>query len=126
MELYAETNQVGIIGRAKADGMPVLAEAFARAGGRNQHGDVGAIGHGVGFPRRGVAAAASVRRCDSRLASMRCARSHGVIAPARTRGRKQGSVAQVWHVQPGPAIRPGARMRQFPPSRMRPPAIPPA
>jgi len=30
VELYAETNQVGIIGRAKADGMPVLAEAFAR------------------------------------------------------------------------------------------------
>ncbi len=30
VELYAETNQVGIIGRAKVDGMPVLAEAFAR------------------------------------------------------------------------------------------------
>lgn len=30
VELYAETNQVGIIGRAKADGAPVLAEAFAR------------------------------------------------------------------------------------------------
>lgn len=29
-ELYAETNQVGFIGRAAADGMPVLAEAFAR------------------------------------------------------------------------------------------------
>ena len=30
VELYAETNQVGIIGRAKADGAPVMAEAFAR------------------------------------------------------------------------------------------------
>ena len=29
-ELYAETNQVGIIARAAADGMPVLAEAFVR------------------------------------------------------------------------------------------------
>jgi HK97 family phage major capsid protein len=29
-ELYAETNQVGFIGRLEADGMPVLAEAFAR------------------------------------------------------------------------------------------------
>jgi len=29
-ELYAETNQVGFIGRAEVDGMPVLAEAFAR------------------------------------------------------------------------------------------------
>ena len=29
-ELYAETNQTGFIGRAAADGMPVLAEAFAR------------------------------------------------------------------------------------------------
>ncbi|OQC39240.1 MAG: Phage capsid family protein [Acidobacteria bacterium ADurb.Bin051] len=29
-ELYAETNQVGYIGRLEADGMPVLAEAFAR------------------------------------------------------------------------------------------------
>lgn len=29
-ELYAETNQVGFIGRAETDGMPVLAEAFAR------------------------------------------------------------------------------------------------
>ena len=30
MELYAETNQVGYILRAETDGMPVLAEAFAR------------------------------------------------------------------------------------------------
>jgi hypothetical protein len=30
VELYAETNQVGFIGRAEVDGMPVLAEAFAR------------------------------------------------------------------------------------------------
>lgn len=29
-ELYAETNQTGFIGRAAADGMPALAEAFAR------------------------------------------------------------------------------------------------
>jgi HK97 family phage major capsid protein len=29
-ELYAETNQVGLIGRAELDGMPVLAEAFVR------------------------------------------------------------------------------------------------
>lgn len=29
-ELYAETNQVGYIARAEVDGMPVLAEAFAR------------------------------------------------------------------------------------------------
>jgi HK97 family phage major capsid protein len=29
-ELYAESNQVGFIGRAEADGMPVLEEAFAR------------------------------------------------------------------------------------------------
>jgi HK97 family phage major capsid protein len=29
-ELYAETNQVGFIGRKKTDGAPVLAEAFAR------------------------------------------------------------------------------------------------
>ncbi|MDA0780667.1 MAG: phage major capsid protein [Rickettsiales bacterium] len=29
-ELYAETNQVGFIGRKETDGMPVLAEAFAR------------------------------------------------------------------------------------------------
>lgn len=30
VELYAETNQVGLIGRLETDGMPVLAEAFAR------------------------------------------------------------------------------------------------
>ena len=30
VELYAETNQVGIIGRWESDGMPVLEEAFAR------------------------------------------------------------------------------------------------
>lgn len=30
MELYAETNQVGLIGRLESDGQPVLAEAFAR------------------------------------------------------------------------------------------------
>jgi HK97 family phage major capsid protein len=30
IELYALTNQVGLIGRAETDGMPVLAEAFAR------------------------------------------------------------------------------------------------
>jgi len=30
MELYAETNQIGYIGRMEVDGMPVLAEAFAR------------------------------------------------------------------------------------------------
>lgn len=30
VELYAETNQVGLIGRAAADGMPVLEEAFVR------------------------------------------------------------------------------------------------
>lgn len=29
-ELYAETNQVGMIGRLETDGMPTLAEAFAR------------------------------------------------------------------------------------------------
>ncbi len=29
-ELYAETNQVGFIGRLESDGMPVLAEAFVR------------------------------------------------------------------------------------------------
>lgn len=30
-ELYAESNQVGFIGRLEADGMPVLAEAFVRS-----------------------------------------------------------------------------------------------
>lgn len=30
VELYAETNQVGFIGRLETDGMPVLAEAFVR------------------------------------------------------------------------------------------------
>ncbi len=30
VELYAETNQTGFIGRLESDGMPVLAEAFAR------------------------------------------------------------------------------------------------
>jgi HK97 family phage major capsid protein len=30
VELYAETNQVGFIGRLECDGMPVLEEAFAR------------------------------------------------------------------------------------------------
>lgn len=30
VELYAEANQVGFIGRAEADGMPVLSEAFVR------------------------------------------------------------------------------------------------
>jgi HK97 family phage major capsid protein len=30
VELYAETNQVGFIGRMETDGMPVLAEAFVR------------------------------------------------------------------------------------------------
>lgn len=30
VELYAETNQIGYISRKKGDGMPVLAEAFAR------------------------------------------------------------------------------------------------
>jgi HK97 family phage major capsid protein len=30
LELYAETNQTGFIGRYEGDGMPVLAEAFAR------------------------------------------------------------------------------------------------
>lgn len=30
LELYAETNQVGFIGRKETDGMPVLGEAFAR------------------------------------------------------------------------------------------------
>jgi HK97 family phage major capsid protein len=30
MELYALTNQVGLIGRLETDGMPVLEEAFAR------------------------------------------------------------------------------------------------
>jgi hypothetical protein len=29
-ELYAETNQVGFIGRLETDGMPVLEEAFVR------------------------------------------------------------------------------------------------
>ena len=29
-ELYAATNQTGFIGRMETDGMPVLAEAFAR------------------------------------------------------------------------------------------------
>lgn len=29
-ELYAETNQIGLIGRAESDGMPVLEEAFVR------------------------------------------------------------------------------------------------
>ena len=29
-ELYAETNQVGLIGRLESDGMPVLEEAFVR------------------------------------------------------------------------------------------------
>lgn len=29
-ELYAETNQVGLIGRLESDGQPVLAEAFSR------------------------------------------------------------------------------------------------
>jgi HK97 family phage major capsid protein len=30
VELYAETNQTGLIGRLETDGMPVLAEAFVR------------------------------------------------------------------------------------------------
>ncbi|MGE6825815.1 phage major capsid protein, partial [Pseudomonas soli] len=30
VELYAESNQVGFIGRQEADAMPVLAEAFVR------------------------------------------------------------------------------------------------
>ncbi len=30
VELYAATNQVGLIGRMESDGMPVLEEAFAR------------------------------------------------------------------------------------------------
>ena len=30
VELYAETNQTGFIGRMESDGMPVLAEAFVR------------------------------------------------------------------------------------------------
>jgi HK97 family phage major capsid protein len=30
VELYAETNETGFIGRAEVDGAPVLAEAFAR------------------------------------------------------------------------------------------------
>ena len=30
MELYAESNQVGFIGRLECDGAPTLAEAFAR------------------------------------------------------------------------------------------------
>lgn len=30
VELYAETNQIGFIGRLECDGMPVLSEAFAR------------------------------------------------------------------------------------------------
>ena len=29
-ELYAETNQIGFIGRLETDGAPVLEEAFAR------------------------------------------------------------------------------------------------
>jgi HK97 family phage major capsid protein len=32
VELYAETNQIGFIGRLETDGMPVLAEAFVRIG----------------------------------------------------------------------------------------------
>ena len=30
VELYAETNQIGFIGRQEVDGMPVLEEAFSR------------------------------------------------------------------------------------------------
>lgn len=30
IELYAESNQVGYIGRLETDGMPVLEEAFVR------------------------------------------------------------------------------------------------
>jgi HK97 family phage major capsid protein len=30
VELYAETNQTGYVARMEMDGMPVLAEAFAR------------------------------------------------------------------------------------------------
>jgi HK97 family phage major capsid protein len=30
VELYAETNQTGFIGRMESDGMPVLEEAFVR------------------------------------------------------------------------------------------------
>ena len=30
VELYARSNQIGFIGRKETDGMPVLAEAFAR------------------------------------------------------------------------------------------------
>lgn len=30
IELYAETNQIGLIGRLESDGMPILEEAFAR------------------------------------------------------------------------------------------------
>ena len=30
VELYAETNQVGLIGRLESDGQPVLEEAFVR------------------------------------------------------------------------------------------------
>jgi hypothetical protein len=29
-ELYAETNQIGLIGRLESDAMPVLEEAFVR------------------------------------------------------------------------------------------------
>jgi HK97 family phage major capsid protein len=30
VELYAESNQIGLIGRLETDGLPVLEEAFAR------------------------------------------------------------------------------------------------
>ena len=30
VELYAESNQIGLIARMETDGMPVLAEAFVR------------------------------------------------------------------------------------------------
>jgi hypothetical protein len=30
VELYAESNQIGFIGRLETDGMPVLEEAFVR------------------------------------------------------------------------------------------------
>jgi HK97 family phage major capsid protein len=30
VELYATTNQIGLIGRLESDGMPVLGEAFVR------------------------------------------------------------------------------------------------
>jgi len=30
VELYAETNQIGFIGRLESDGMPTLEEAFVR------------------------------------------------------------------------------------------------